>query len=98
MEQNQSDNFGTMVQSPVLVEQMLDWKEFKSMAWKVGSVGAVLGMGAFMATRYRVCQPHQYMVRTGLGITNMAVSKSGFVYPFQKATILSMNPKTYTFA
>lgn len=95
---DRSDNFEGLNEGPVVdVKQQAVYEKIESWAWKAGYVGVAVGLGTFMALRYRVCQPHQYMVRTGLGIKDMAVSKSGFVYPFQKATILNMNPKTYTF-
>jgi hypothetical protein len=32
---------------------------------------------AFVGSRYKVCRPEQIMVRTGLGIKEMLVSKKG---------------------
>ncbi len=57
----------------------------------------VLGFAISMSFRYRVCAPNQFMVRTGMGIDNMSISRKGFVWPFQDSQILDMNPKTYRF-
>ncbi|KAG2386831.1 hypothetical protein C9374_001866 [Naegleria lovaniensis] len=61
----------------------------------IGSIGlAILG---FAITRYKVCAPNEYLVRTGLGIKNIVVSKKGVIWPGQKGTFVSINPKTFTF-
>ncbi|EFC37272.1 predicted protein [Naegleria gruberi] len=52
---------------------------------------------ALAVSRYKICQPNQYLVRTGIGITNMSVSKKAVVWPLQKHVYVNMNPKTYTF-
>ena len=51
---------------------------------------------ALAVSRYKICQPNQYLVRTGIGITNMSVSKKAVVWPLQKHVYVNMNPKTYT--
>ncbi|KAL9656692.1 hypothetical protein ABK040_002960 [Willaertia magna] len=49
------------------------------------------------STRYKVCTPNEYLVRTGLFINEMAISKKGILWPGQKATFVSMNPRTFNF-
>ena len=49
----------------------------------VGSLVGAGGVGVF-STFYKVCKPSQILVRTGLGIKQMAISQSGFVWPFQQ--------------
>jgi flotillin len=61
-------------------------------------LGALAGVCAFAGLRYKVCQPHQVMVRTGLGINEMKISKHGIVWPFQRAAFIDMNPVTHAFA
>ena len=62
----------------------------------LGMVGVtLLGAGVAIASRYRVCQPNQYLVKTGLGIKNMSVSRKAIQWPFQKAQFVDMNPKSY---
>lgn len=51
----------------------------------------------WVANAYKVCKPNQYMVRTGLGINDINVSKSGVCWPFQNAMIVDVNPTTYLF-
>jgi flotillin len=57
----------------------------------------VTAAAAIAALRYRVCAPNEYLVKTGVGITDMAISKKTVVWPFQSAKIVSMNPHSYTF-
>jgi flotillin len=68
----------------------------KELAW-TAAAGLAIGGAAFLATRYVVCKPNQFMVRTGLAIRNMNISRKGIVWPFQKSHILDMNPRTYSF-
>lgn len=57
---------------------------------------AVVG-GAFLVTRYHVCPPTKYLVRTGFGIKDMLVSKRGMQWPLQKAYLVSMQPTNHSF-
>lgn len=61
--------------------------------------GATIGLAAigFACSRYKVSDPTQYLVRTGLGIEDIVISKTGFQYPFQKYTFVSLIPKNYYF-
>ena len=43
----------------------------------------VIGSGLFLAARYKVSKPEQFLVRTGLGIKDMSISRTGIVFPFQ---------------
>ena len=60
-------------------------------------VTAVVGFAAFAMARYKISKPEQFLVRTGLGIKDMAVSRTGFVWPFQDSSFISMHPATYQF-
>ena len=61
-------------------------------------VGTAVVMGAAaLATRVRVCKPNQFLVKTGMGLNNMKVGKKGVLLPFQKGTVIDMNPSTYSF-
>ena len=46
-------------------------------------VTLVVGAAVFLATRYKVSKPEQFLVRTGLGIRDMSISRTGIVFPFQ---------------
>ena len=59
--------------------------------------GAALLAGGFILSRYRVCSASQYMVRTGLGINDMSVSRKGVHWPLQKLYVPDMTPKNYRF-
>lgn len=56
--------------------------------------GAVIGAVGLIASRYKVCRPDQFLVRTGLGIRDMSVTKKAIRWPFQKATFIEMSPIT----
>lgn len=44
----------------------------------LGVVGTAVALfGGLVLARYRVCNASQYMVRTGLGIQDMLVSRTG---------------------
>ncbi|OQR88137.1 hypothetical protein ACHHYP_07523 [Achlya hypogyna] len=69
------------------------WREVSALA----AIG-VVGFGVWIGTcRYRVCPPNQYLVRTGLGIKDMAVSRMGVQWPFQEAITVSMSPSSFRF-
>ena len=55
------------------------------------------GAGFFMFKRFHICNPEQFLIRTGLGIKDMAIGKHGVQWPFQKATFINMDPITYQF-
>ena len=57
-------------------------------------IGGAIVFGSF---RYKVSNPNQYLVRTGLGIKDIKISKQGFQWPFQKYKFISMEPHNYTF-
>src|SRR5258708_22991310 len=58
------------------------------------ATAGLFGVG-FLMSRYTVCRPNQYIVKTGLGISNMSVHKKTIVYPFQKCTMVEMNPLNF---
>ena len=41
---------------------------------------------------YEVADPNSYLVITGANINGIAIKKKAFVYPFQKATKISISP------
>lgn len=45
-----------------------------------------------MNRRYRISNPNEYIVITGYGIPDVKISKKAFVYPLQKASIISISP------
>jgi len=60
------------------------------------TVLALAPLGALFF-RYKIAKPDQYLVRTGLFISDILVTKQGFQWPFQKYEFISMHPKNYTF-
>lgn len=67
----------------------------KKLIWSTVAGTSILGVGAFLFSRYKVCNPNQYLVKTGLGIKDINVSKKAFLLPFQKYQFINMNPKSY---
>jgi flotillin len=55
------------------------------------------GVLGLMLARFRVAKPDQFLVRTGIGIKDMLVSKKGIQFPFQKAQFVNMKPITHEF-
>jgi len=55
------------------------------------------GIAAFGLTRYKVASPHQYLIKTGIGIRDMQVSKNAILWPLQKLSIVDMRPHNYNF-
>jgi flotillin len=60
---------------------------------------AVTGIGitAWLLSRFKVCKPNQQLIKTGLGIKDIIVSKKSIIYPFQKYQFIDMNPMTFGF-
>mmetsp|Transcript_11217 Transcript_11217/g.19175 ORF Transcript_11217/g.19175 Transcript_11217/m.19175 type:complete len:466 (-) Transcript_11217:57-1454(-) len=83
----------------------LSSQEYRKEPEPINIVGTALGFGAavivgaglFLATRYKVSKPEQFLVRTGLGIKDMSISRTGIVFPFQDYSFISMHPATYQF-
>jgi flotillin len=63
----------------------------------VGTVAVSSGFLAFAAHRYKVSNADQYLIRTGLGIRDIKVSKQGFQWPFQTYKFIDMRPNNYSF-
>jgi flotillin len=66
---------------------------------KIIAVGGIIlglvGSAALIARRYKVSTASQYLVRTGLGIKNIKISKTGFLFPFQRYNFVDVSPITF---
>jgi len=52
----------------------------------------------YLMSRYKICNVNEYLIRTGLGIKNIKVSKSGLVLPLiHKSKIIDISPKLYIY-
>lgn len=63
-------------------------------------VGGAALTGAFLAARFHVAKPNQFLVRTGYFIKNrsgMSVGKRCIQWPMQQVTRVDMNPETISF-
>lgn len=63
----------------------------------LGTAVAATGIVSFAAYRYKVSNADQYLIRTGLGIRDIKVSKQGFQWPFQTYKFIDMRPNNYSF-
>ncbi len=54
-----------------------------------------LGTTAFLS-RYKVAKPSQYLVRTGLGINGLSITKKGVHWPGQRISYIEMSPTTFS--
>lgn len=71
-----------------------NWDEMDYL--KAGAVSAFAIMGAGLAfSRYRVSRPSQYLVRTGLGIDGLSITKKAVQWPGQKYAFIDMTPQTF---
>jgi flotillin len=62
----------------------------------VGIVG--LGIASFALTRYRTSRSNQWLVRTGLGVTDIQIGKKYVQWPFQNIDYINMSPSSYKFS
>ncbi len=46
--------------------------------------------------RYKVAKPSQYLVRTGLGIDGLSITKKGVHWPGQRVSYIEMSPTTFS--
>lgn len=78
---------------------MSDWITNLSLGQAIfGGVSLLAGgLGAFVSSRYHVANPNQYLVRTGLGIQNLSISKQAVQWPLQKIFRIDLRPKTFQF-
>ena len=66
--------------------------------WGLVGTGTVIAVVVWLASRFRVANASQYVVRTGLAIPDVSISKKAIQWPFQTAVTMNMNPHNYTFA
>ena len=57
---------------------------------------AGLGLGAFISRRVVIGAPSEYIVKTGLGISDLSVSKQTIRWPFQTAKRINVEPRTFS--
>ena len=57
-------------------------------------IAAVATVG-WLATRYKVAGPNEYLVRTGILIDDIDISKQAFILPYQTFGKINMEPTTY---
>lgn len=60
-----------------------------------GGTTAIVGFGGFAAFRYKISSPSEYIVKTGLGISEISIRKKTMVWPFQRYRKMSIAPITF---
>jgi len=58
---------------------------------------ATAGMAAFAILRYKTSRSNEWLVRTGIGIRDMEISKKFIQWPFQNIQRINMTPQSYKF-
>jgi len=56
---------------------------------------AVIGIGAFLALRYKTSLSNEWLVKTGLMINDIEIGKKFFQFPFQNIQKITVTPQTY---
>lgn len=51
--------------------------------------------GGWLSTRYKIAGPNEYLVRTGIFIPDIDISKKAWYLPYQTLTKISLEPVTY---
>lgn len=84
------------VASSAASQQRRDLTDFGIVCMVAGGLSSA-GAATWLCNRYHVSDPNEYLVRTGLMIDDIKVTKTGIQWPFQKATFVNMMPKNYSF-
>lgn len=61
-------------------------------------LAATAGMAAFAVLRYKTSRSNEWLVRTGIGISDMEISKKFIQWPFQNIQRINMTPQSYKFS
>lgn len=61
------------------------------------TAATAVGALALAGYRYKVARADQYLVRTGLGIPDVRISKQGMQWPFQTYQFIGLQPINYSF-
>lgn len=59
------------------------------------TTGASMAFLGFMFYRYKVASPSEFIIRTGLGIKDISITKKAFQWPFQKTFRMNIAPTTF---
>jgi len=79
-----------------LMSQPMDFLDYCEKHKKKIMFGVVVvGATSWAASRFKVAGPSQYVVRTGLGIKDISVTKKAVQWPFQTVTYISLEPVTF---
>lgn len=58
------------------------------------TASVMIGSVITFYNRYRVSKPNQFLVKTGIGISDVIISKKSFQWPFQTYQFIDMSPMT----
>lgn len=59
--------------------------------------GGVIGLGVFVASRFKVVPANQFMAKTGFMVDGVHISRKTVLWPFQMIRKIDMHPLTYQF-
>lgn len=54
----------------------------------------LVGVATFVGCRYKIARPTEFIVRTGLGIKGVSVTKQGLQWPLQRVSRFDITPQT----
>lgn len=63
----------------------------------IGLVSVAIIAACVPAWNYKISNANQYLIKTGVGIEKISISKNGIVWPFQKFKFVDMRPNNYEF-
>ena len=67
------------------------------LSYKIGAAAVIgIGLGAAIFSRYKVARPSEFLIRTGLGIDGLSITKKGVHWPGQKAMFVNIAPHTFS--
>lgn len=76
----------------------------KQQEWYIGAVKSAVpiltaaGILSFVALRYKTSHSNEWLVRTGIGVADMEISKKFIQWPFQNIQRINMAPQSFKFA
>lgn len=67
-------------------------------SWAGLGIGLGIGLSAFALLRYKTSRSNEWLVRTGLGVSDIQIGKKFIQFPFQNIDYINMAPNSYKFS
>jgi flotillin len=82
------------VMSPPPMRDPARMRERRNRLLLVAGALVVGGIGFWISRRVVISSPSQFVVKTGLAISDLTISRTAVQWPFQKAALMSVAPRT----